>query len=59
MIIDPAAPRGLEQRMIQEERETATRPQDPSHLGNGGFERVDVFEDQAGHNSIKAVAGMW
>src|SRR5581483_78038 len=47
VVVDPAAVRRLEQRVVEEEQEPPAGPEHPGHLGDGGGEVDDVLEHQA------------
>lgn len=53
VIVDPATSGGLQQRVVQKERETTTRSQHACDLGDGRIDRVDVLEHQARHHGIE------
>ncbi len=52
-IVDPAAPRRLQQGMAQDEHEATARDQRPGHLLDRVFERVDVFEREADDDAVE------
>ena len=53
LIIDPSAPRGLQQRMIEKEAESAARFEHSSNLGDGVVDILDVLENEAGDDSVE------
>ena len=53
VVVDPAAARGLQQRVVQEEDEPPARREHPGHLVDRGLERVDVLEHQAHDDRVE------
>ena len=57
VVVDPVAPRRLQQRMVEEEREPTAGPNHPGDLGDRGVDIVDVFEHETRHSGIEARIG--
>ena len=46
VVVDPSSVRCLQDRVVEEEAETATQFEHPSHLGNRVVDVIDVFEHE-------------
>ena len=54
LVVDPAAVRRLQQRVVQEEAEAAAGRQHSADLGDGVVDVTDVLEHQAGDGGVEA-----
>ena len=54
VVVDPAAVRRLQQRMVEEEAEPTTGLQHAGHLGDRLVDVVDVFEHETRHHGVEA-----
>jgi hypothetical protein len=52
-VVDPTAPRSLQQGMTEDEHEPTAGLQHPRDLLDGLLERVDVFEREAHHDRVE------
>ena len=57
LVVDPAAVRRLQERVVEEEEEDAAGPQDAGDLDDGRVHAADVLEDQAGDDGVEAAVG--
>lgn len=57
LVVDPAAVRRLQERVVQEEAEPAAGAQHPSHLGDRLVDVVDVLEHEAGDHGVERCIG--
>ena len=53
LVVDPAAPGRLEQRVVEEEREPPAVAQHAGYLGDRAVDVVDVLEDEARDDAIE------
>ena len=53
VVVDPAAARHLEQRVVEEKQERPAGLEYPGDLGDRGIDRDDVFEDQARDHGVE------
>jgi hypothetical protein len=57
LVVDPAAVRRLQQRVVEEEQEPPAGLEHPGDLGDGLVDVVDVLEHQAGDTASKLASG--
>lgn len=57
LIIDPSAARGLEQRMIEHQHETALRLEYPCNLGDHLINVVEMLEDETCQHGVGTAVG--
>ncbi len=57
VVVDPTAVGRLQQRMVEEEAEPATRLDDTCDLGDRRIDGIDVLEHEARHAGIEAGVG--
>jgi hypothetical protein len=59
VVIDPSAVWGLQQRVVQQEGEPASRSKHPRDLGDCAIDVIDVLEHQTGQSSIERCISEW